>query len=121
VNAGAWIAFAACGGAGAIGRFLLDEAIERAVTTEFPLGTFVVNASGTFVLGLLTGAGVTGDALLFAGTGGIGAFTTFSTWLLETERLAEDGENRLALANVGLTLVVGFALVLAGWALGRVL
>jgi CrcB protein len=118
-----WVVVAVCGGGGAIARFLLDEAVERYVATEFPFGTFVVNGSGTFVLGLLTGAGVSGHALLFAGTATIGAFTTFSTWMLETERLAEDGENRFALANVGLTLAVGFALALAlaGWAVGRVL
>jgi fluoride exporter len=121
VSVGDWAAVAALGGVGAIGRFLLDETIERHVSTEFPLGTFVVNLSGAFVLGLLSGAGVGGRAFLLAGTATLGSFTTFSTWMLETERLGENGEGGLAVANVVLSFVVGFLFALAGWRVGELL
>ena len=62
--------------------------------SEFPFGTFVVNGLGSLLLGLLIGLDVTGNDMLIAGTATLGSFTTFSTWMLETERLAEDGESR---------------------------
>jgi PII-like signaling protein len=74
---------------------------------EFPLGTFVINSVGSFALGLLTGASVTGASLFIAGSGLLGSFTTFSTWMFETERLAEDGEGAVALANLGLSVLTG--------------
>ena len=49
---------------------------------------------------MLHGAGVTGDALLLAGTALLGSFTTFSTWMVQSERLAAEGDGALALANV---------------------
>ncbi|HUZ81284.1 MAG TPA: fluoride efflux transporter CrcB [Gaiellaceae bacterium] len=116
-----WSAVGAVGGLGALARFELDGLVQLRATGEFPLGTFVVNASGTFVLGLLTGLSITGDAVLLAGTGFLGSFTTFSTWMLETERLAEDGESRLAFANLVLSLLGGAAAAVAGWAIGAVL
>jgi len=116
-----WIAVAFLGGIGAVGRFLVDTAASRAYGGEFPLGTFVVNVSGSLVLGLLTGLDLTRTELLFAGTATLGSFTTFSTWALETQRLAEDGELEVASLNLLLTLVAGLAAVTAGWLLGRVL
>jgi CrcB protein len=88
---------------------------------EFPLGTFVINIAGSFCLGVLAGRSVTGSALLLAGTALLGSFTTFSTWMLETERLAEEAEERLALANIAFSLAGGLAAALLGWALGAVL
>ena len=58
-----------------------------------------MNLSGAFVLGLLTGAALSGDALRLLGTGLLGAYTTFSTWALESHRAAEDGRSRTALAQ----------------------
>ena len=114
----AWGGVAVLGGAGALLRFGLDSRIERRSASEFPLGTLAVNLSGAFVLGLLTGLGLTGVALVLAGTALIGSFTTFSTWMFETERLAEDGEGGLALLNLALGLAAGLACAGAGWALG---
>ena len=108
-----WSAVGAVGGLGALARFELDGLVQLRATGEFPLGTFV--------LGLLTGLSITGDAVLLAGTGFLGSFTTFSTWMLETERLAEDGESRLAFANLVLSLLGGAAAAVAGWAIGAVL
>jgi CrcB protein len=101
------------GGVGAIARLLLDGAVGERAGSAFPWGTLAVNLSGSFVLGLLVGAGVQGDDYRLAGTGLIGAFTTFSTWILESHRLGEDGRLRFGALNVALSLLVG---VLAVWA-----
>jgi fluoride exporter len=109
------------GGVGAVARFLLDGAVARRAGTVFPAGTLVVNLSGAFVLGVLVGAAVHEDAYRLAGTGLVGAFTTFSTWTFESHRLAEEGQLRLGALNFVLSLLAG---VLAAWAgrhLGAVL
>lgn len=116
-----WIGVALLGGVGAVLRFRLDRLVESRVAGELPLGTLTVNLVGSFALGVLTGAGVTGDALLLAGTAVLGSFTTFSTLMLETERLAEDGDDPVALLNLGLSLVAGLAVTALGWALGAAL
>jgi fluoride exporter len=116
-----WIGVALLGGAGATLRFALDDAVQGRLAGEFPFGTLAVNGLGSFLLGLLHGAGVTGDDLLLAGTALLGSFTTFSTWMLETERLVEDGDASLAFANVLGSLALGLAAVALGWAIGAVL
>ena len=88
MSAWAWVAVALAGGAGAIARFEVDRTISRRAGRAFPFGTLAINASGSAVLGLLTGLAVGGDALVIAGTATIGSYTTFSTWMLETQRLA---------------------------------
>jgi fluoride exporter len=113
-----WIGLVLVGGAGAVARFRLDAEISGRRKGEFPLGTFAINIAGAFVLGLLTGAGVTGSSLFIAGTGFLGSFTTFSTWMFETERLAEDGEEAAALVNVVVSIAAGLAAAGAGWGLG---
>ena len=115
------LGIAALGGAGAIGRFLLDGAVAARAGRAFPWGTLAVNLSGAFVLGLLTGAALSGDALRLLGTGLIGAYTTFSTWALESHRAAEDGRSRSALLNVGVSLVLGLLAAWAGRELGLAL
>ena len=113
-----WIAVATLGGAGAVARFVVDGAVAARAAGELPVGTLAVNLSGAFVLGLLAGLALHGDALLLAGTATIGSFTTFSTWMLETQRLVEDGEARVAALNVVLSLAAGLAAVALGRALG---
>jgi fluoride exporter len=121
MSAATWVAAALLGGAGALLRFRLDAFIQLGTQSELPLGTLAVNLAGCFVLGLLTGLSITGEALLLAGTALLGSFTTFSTWLLETERLGEDGEAGFAALNVVLSLGGGIALTAAGWVLGATL
>ena len=113
-----WIGVGALGGVGALLRFQVDELVEWHTAGEFPWGTLAVNVLGSFLLGLLTGLQVTGDTLLLAGTAALGSFTTFSTWMLETERLAEDGERGLALANLALAFGAGLGAAGLGWAIG---
>jgi fluoride exporter len=112
-----WLGVGALGGLAAVARFLLDGALSAASEGRFPLGTLAVNLSGTIVLGLIVGAGLHGDAYLLAGTAVIGSYTTFSTWLLESHRLAEDGAGWIVALNIGLSLALGVGAA----ALGRVL
>jgi len=113
-----WLGLALLGGIGALFRFRLDGAVQGRFGGDFPLGTLAVNLLGAFCLGLLTGLSVTGDALLLAGTGALGSFTTFSTWMLETERSSEEGETGIARANVALSLAGGLVAAIFGWLLG---
>lgn len=116
-----WASAAFVGGVGALARFQLDSFVEARVAGQLPLGTLTVNLLGSFCLGLLTGLSVTGDTLLLAGTALLGSFTTFSTVMLESERLGEEGEPRLALANLALSVAGGLAAAVAGWSLGATL
>ena len=109
------------GGAASIGRFLLDGAISRRAGRSFPWGTLAVNISGAFLLGILVGAKLSGDALLLAGVGVLGSFTTFSTWALESHRLGEDGQIRLGIGNFLFSLLLGVATAWLGRELGAAL
>jgi CrcB protein len=121
VTALLWVCVALLCGAGAVLRVVLDGAVQGRLAGRFPSGTLAVNTLGSFLLGLLHGAGVTGDALLLSGTALLGSFTTFSTWMVQTERLASDGEGRLAVANILGSLAVGVAACALGWAIAAVL
>jgi CrcB protein len=117
-----WLGIALLGGAGAVSRVLVDARVRAATGhPELPLGTLAVNLTGSLVLGLLAGLDVTGDTLLLAGTGFLGAFTTFSTWMVETERLAGRGHTGLALLTIGLSIGLGLTACGAGWAIGSAL
>lgn len=113
-----WIGVALLGGAGAAARFVVDTLVERHVGGHFPWGTFTVNVSGSFALGVITGLAVHGDARLLLGGAFIGSYTTFSTWMLETAWLGDDGRPGLGMANVLGSLAAGLAAAGAGWALG---
>jgi CrcB protein len=121
VSAGVLLGLGMLGGLGAIARFLLDGAVAARVGRAFPYGTLAVNLSGALALGALVGAKLGDDAYALAGTGFVGAYTTFSTWMLETHRLAEDGRTRAAVANVAVSLVLGLLAAWLGRELGRLL
>jgi CrcB protein len=121
VSAVVWLGVAALAGLGAVARFLLDAAVGSRAGGRFPAGTLAVNLTGAFALGLLTGLNVTGDALELAGTAFLGAFTTFSTWMYESQRLVEAGDARAGAANVMLSLAAGLGAVALGRALGGAL
>lgn len=109
------------GGVGAIFRFALDGTVAARLGREFPYGTLAVNLLGSLILGLLVGAAVRGDAYDIAGTGLVGAFTTFSTWALESHRLGEDGQLRLGALNFAVSLILGVTAAWAGRQLGATL
>lgn len=77
-----------------------------------------INLAGALVLGVLTGAGVTGDGMLFAGTAFLGSLTTFSTWMLDEDLLLEEGLPGAATHLLLLGALGGAAAAGAGWALG---
>jgi len=104
------------GAVGAIARFLLDAAVSARASSSFPWGTLVVNLTGAFALGFVTGK-LSGDAQLLVGTGLLGGYTTFSTWMFESHRLGEDGELRAGVVNLLGSLILG---ILAVW-VGRTL
>jgi CrcB protein len=112
------------GFAGAVSRYLVDGFVVERTAGGFPWGTLVVNASGTFVLGLVF-AMTTERAILPAEIRGplmigfLGAYTTFSTYMLESWRLIEGGAWAYALANLGGSLAIGVVAVVAGLAIGR--
>ncbi|MDQ5832392.1 MAG: fluoride efflux transporter CrcB [Actinomycetota bacterium] len=117
----AWIGVGLLGALGAHLRFSLAGAIAARRPGQFPLGTFVVNLTGGFMLGLLVGLSVTGDALLLLGTGVLGSYTTFSTWMVEAERLGEDASFRLMWLYLLGSMFAGLAMTAAGWILGGAL
>jgi CrcB protein len=113
-----WGAVALLGGTGSVARFLVSDAVGRRARRRFPTGTLAVNLSGSALLGLLTGLALRGDASLLAGTALLGAYTTFSTWMVESQRLAAAGQRRLLVANVAGSLLLGLAAAALGRALG---
>ncbi len=118
VSAWTWLGVALLGGAGANARFVIDGLTSARTGGGLPFGTLLVNASGSLLLGLLDGVALSGDALVLAGTATLGSYTTFSTWMLETHRLAEDSKLRAALLNVLVSLAVGVAAAALGRTIG---
>jgi len=116
-----WLGIGALGGLGALARFLLDGAVAGSLGRNFPFGTLAVNISGAFMLGVLAGAALDDDAYRVLGTGLVGAFTTFSTWALESHRLGEDGQLRLGALNFLASLALGVGVVWLGRELGGML
>lgn len=109
---------------GAVARYLVDGWVSRATSGTFPFGTLVINVSGSFVLGLLFAlaierAALPGEVRAPVMIGFLGAYTTFSTWMLESWRMIEDGAMLTALANLGGSLVLGLIAVVLGLVLGR--
>jgi CrcB protein len=114
-----WIEVAALGAAGSLLRFFVDRTVTRRAGRDFPFGTLIVNLSGALVLGFLVGLGLGGNRFLLLGTATIGSYTTFSTWMLETQRLAEEGEFGGAAGNVAFSLAVGLVAAALGRMIGR--
>jgi CrcB protein len=118
------LGIAIAGALGAPARYLLDRYVQRRSTGLFPLGIFVINVSGSLVLGFLTGLALyhafpnTPKTVL--GTGFCGAFTTFSTFAYETVRLAEARQLTTARAYLLASLVIPALAAAAGLALASI-
>jgi fluoride exporter len=121
MTAALWAGVLLIGGVGAVLRFLVDRAVSTRVGGGFPFGTLAVNLSGAFLLGLFGGLAFSPHVALLAGTAFVGSYTTFSTWMLETHRLAEEGEAAAAIANIAGSLVLGLAAVVVGRSVGGAL
>ena len=104
---------ALAGGSGALVRFIVDGLIRTKLGRTFPWGTLIINVSGSFVLGFITGLVLYRQApvavKLIFGTGFCGGYTTFSTANFETVRLIEERRIKQAAFNsigtLGLTLL----------------
>jgi len=115
-----WGGVLLAGGAGAVLRFVVDRTVARRAARSFPFGTLTVNVSGAALLGLLGSLALNRHAALLADTAFIGSYTTFSTWMLETQRLGEERQVLDAVANVVASIVLGLAAALLGqWIAGR--
>lgn len=116
---------AAASAVGAPARYLIDRRIARRNSGTFPWGTFVINVSGSFVLGLLVGLGahhgLSKTAVTILGGGFCGAYTTFSTFSVETIRLVEEGSLMEASVNMLGSIAVGLAAAAAGLGLALAL
>ena len=104
------------GSAGALARYAVGDWIERRA-----LDTLAVNVLGSFLLGVVLGIGIGGSLYLAAAVGFCGAFTTFSSFAVETVRLAEDGETVVAAGNALGTLALALVAVFVGTGLGGLL
>ncbi len=115
---------AAGGAAGAVTRYLVDSAVLDRYAGAFPLGILVVNLTGAFVLGVLAALVIERGILpsdlrspLIVGF--LGAYTTFSTLMLDSWRLVEDGLPTLALVNLAGSTGLGVVAVVGGLWVGR--
>jgi CrcB protein len=104
------------GAGGALARYGVGQAIEGRGRN-----TLAVNVLGSFAIGVLLASGLSETALLAVAVGFCGAFTTFSSFAVETVRMAEDGEVVGAAVNAAGTLLLALLAVLAGTLLGGLL
>lgn len=116
-----WAGVMVIGGLGAVLRFVIDRAVSKRVSRPFPLGTLVVNISGALLLGFLAGLALSPHVALLAGTAFVGSYTTFSTWMLETQRLGEERQVVSAFANIAVSVVLGVAAAWLGQSIGAAL
>jgi fluoride exporter len=116
-----WLGVLVAGGIGAVLRFVVDGAVARRMARSFPFGTLTVNISGAVLLGLMSSLALSQHAALLADTAFIGSYTTFSTWMLETQRLGEERQVSYAAANIVVSMTLGLAAALLGqWIAGRI-
>jgi len=113
-----WAGVVLIGGIGAVLRFLVDRSVSARLNGSFPFGTLAVNLSGAFLLGLLGGLGLSHIVALLAGTAFVGAYTTFSTWMLETQRLGEERQVVSAAANIVVSVILGLSAAALGLWIG---
>jgi CrcB protein len=115
-----WAGVILAGGAGSVLRFLIDRGVARRAARPLPFGTLTVNVTGAALLAFIGELELSREAALLIGTAFVGAYSTFSTWMLETQRLAEERQTRAALGNILLSVTLGLAaVVLAQWAAGQ--
>jgi CrcB protein len=119
------VGLVALGGAGgSVARLLLAEWAGQRWGAAFPWGTFIANISGALLIGLLMGLLLSRPTIpphyrLLLGTGVLGGYTTFSSWMYESWALADGGALSRAALNVGLGVVAGLVAAWAGLQLGR--
>ena len=116
-----WCLLIPAGAAGAFARYETGRLMGERFGLRAPWGVLAVNLVGAFLLGLLVGAQPSSVVVIALGTGFLGSFTTFSTWMVESDALAMSGRWNAVLMNVAGPLVGGLMLVAAGFAAGSAL
>jgi CrcB protein len=119
MTAAIWAGVLLIGGVGAVLRFVVDRAVSVRLARSFPFGTLVVNLSGALLLGFLAGLALSPAVALLAGTAFVGSYTTFSTWMLETQRLGEERQVWPAVANIVVSVVLGLTAAWLGQWIGH--
>lgn len=117
----AWVLVAPTGALGALARHETGRIMATRLGAGAPFGVLATNLIGAFLLGLLVGAAPGDGVVLVLGAGFLGSYTTFSTWMLETDHLLERGRYSGALLNLVGPLVGGFILAATGFATGLAL
>lgn len=121
-----WLLVALGGALGAVSRYAVDRAVSAAFGQTTVLGIFLINLSGSFLLGLFVGAsaargGWSAEARLLVAVGFLGSYTTFSTLMLAGVQSAESGELGRAALNVAGSVAAGLAAAFAGAMIGKAL
>lgn len=109
-----YLLIASGGALGSVARYMIGRLIAEKMTTDFPIGTFLVNILGAFLLGILSAAGLDGYVYMLFGEGFLGAFTTFSTFMYEGFNLFQDNEKLNASIYIFSSLILGVAGFIAG-------
>lgn len=109
---------------GAIARYWLGGVLSQRWPLALPVETLVINVSGSFLLGFLTSAGIEYGVIsqpwrLAFGVGFLGAYTTFSTWQVESLRLLQQGSTRFAVLNLSVSVALELLAAWTGYWLGR--
>lgn len=121
-----WINLILGGTAGTLSRYLLSGWVYELFGPRFPYGTLVVNLTGCFLIGFLASLGedkflLNPNSRLLLMAGFCGAFTTFSTFILETDHLIKGGEMVQALLNILASVILGFFIFRLGSFLARLI
>jgi|SRR5512139_346480 CrcB protein len=119
-----YIVVFAGGGIGSVARYMVATWIGQRWGRSFPFGTFIVNVSGSFLIGLLMTLMAerfleNPEWRLLIVVGGLGGYTTFSTFEYETGKLMADGELIYAALNIVLSVIAGFAALKLGEVIAR--
>jgi len=119
-----FLVVAAGGAAGAVARYGVTLAVATLWRRDFPLATLLINVSGSFILGFFATLAAERAAIdplwrLLVATGFVGAYTTFSTFEYETERLTESGALTWGIINILTSVLAGFIAVRLGVVLAR--
>ncbi len=121
-----WLNLAVGGIVGTFARYFLSGAVYQMFGTNFPYGTLTVNLVGCFLIGFLAALSeekflLDSNARILLMAGFCGAFTTFSTFMLETANLMKAGETLRAFANIAVSIVIGFLVFKLGTIAGDII
>ena len=114
------------GALGTVARYFLTGAVSQTLGSRFPYGTLVVNLTGCFLIGFIAAIAekkflMLPNMRLFLFIGFLGAFTTFSTFIFETDNLLKGGQTLTAIGNILLSVAIGLIIFKLGVVLGKII